>query len=80
MADGTTKTDGRDMPTLEEFARFLWERGGSQADREKCQLMDVYARTWGNYEGCVPAALRQSRELCDEMTCTAEERFAESMR
>lgn len=80
MADGTMKTDGRDMPTLEEFARFLWQRGGSQADAQKVRLMDMYASVWGPYEGNAPAALRQARELCDEMTMTSEERFAESQR
>lgn len=82
MADGTSSNEVRPLPSLEEFARFLFDREGSQhreARRPQHELLRRYAAVWANYEGIPNAtAMRMADDLHDACTMSAAERFAEA--
>ncbi|MDP2271232.1 MAG: hypothetical protein Q8K32_10910 [Archangium sp.] len=74
----------RPLPSLEEFARFLFDRDGAneqEARRAQSELLRRYATVWANYEGIPSAqALRQANDLFDQLTMTADELQAEASR
>lgn len=76
--------DVRPLPTLEEFARFLFDRDGSdvaEAAHAQRRLLIEYAAIWADYEG-IPRgkAVQQAHELADEAHMTGAERLAEERR
>lgn len=72
----------RPLPSLEEFARFLFDRPGAQertAKHSQRRLLSQYAGVWANYEG-IPNSLAQqlADELFDSLTMSAVEQQAET--
>lgn len=84
MADGTSSAavEVRPLPSLEEFARFLFDRPGAQertARHTQRRLLGLYASAWANYEGTPNSAAQQQADaLFDELTMTAVEQQAEA--
>lgn len=72
MADGTLSSavEVRPLPSLEEFARFLFEKEGSNEPEARIaqrELLGFYAAVWANYEGLPNrVAQQQARALHDE--------------
>lgn len=82
MADGTiSRAEVRPLPSIEEFARFLYEKGGdiSEVRHAVHRLLQQYAGIWAGIEG-QPNYLAQQKadELFRSTFLTADEQQAEA--
>ena len=69
----------RPLPSLEDFAAFLFSRPDADTRHQKALLLHYYASVWSNVEGIPASKARQmADELLDEAWATSAEREAEA--
>ena len=69
-------SNNRPLPSLEDFAKFLFDRPDSDAadaGHAQRRLMTEYAAIWSKYEGVsLAAAMALAHDLCDAGRCERE--------
>lgn len=74
------RIDQRPLPSIEEFARFIYEKGGdtSEVRHSVRRLLQSYAGVWASVEGIPNAkAQAEAEELFELVFLSADERAAE---